>query len=262
MKIDISLIIAFGVLFLLGLTYFIFGPKLAVQPMPGQKRTFSQNFFKYLPVFAVVCILAVVFILNNYYSKQVPETQKAYEKVQKTLNNITENRSSGVIKDSVQLLEERKKKYNQLEKAYVKLKEVDSIAKKEAFITGKNAIDPNLVQSQVKSTNDELERLSSLTPRVYIQIANESQRERAKVLASLLDSIGFNVPGIENIEGKANAPFKTQVRYSSTGEFKEARDILNLIKASIPELIQDKPVKIPPGKSRARHYEIWFSKFI
>lgn len=261
MKIDNSLIIAFGVLFLLGLSYFIFGPKLTLQIEPGGKRTPLQKFFKYLPVFAVVCILGVVFFLNRYYSQQASETEKKYQSAQQTLNIVTETTDSASVTDSANLLKLRGKNYQKLAQTLVKLNEVDSLAKKEAFITGKSAVDPKLVQVQLQQTNEQLDKLSLLTPRVYIQISNEAQRKQGKLIENALDSAGFSVPGIENIDGKAKAPAKTQVRYSDADGFDEAQKILDLIKVTIPQLaIQERPTKIPAGKSRPRHYEIWFSR--
>ena len=105
--------------------------------------------------------------------------------------------------------------------------------------------------------------ISSLPPRVYIQIANESQRASAKSLQSKLLAESFLAPGIENVGAKANMPNAIEVRYYRSEEKEEASKIIALLKGlNIGLPIMDTPQKIPgDGRgTRPRHYEIWFSK--
>jgi len=99
----------------------------------------------------------------------------------------------------------------------------------------------------------------TLPPRVYIQIASESQRPVARQLENHLSNNNFLAPGIENVSKKASCPDSTEVRYFQQDEKDEATRLVKLIQGvttvrKTPQLIT------PHGNSRPRHYEIWFSR--
>jgi hypothetical protein len=103
----------------------------------------------------------------------------------------------------------------------------------------------------------------NLTPRVYIHIANEEQRETAKTLQAILTNENFSVPGIENVGVKPNlfVPLRTEVRYYREEERADALRLLTIIKAQHSSLVvNETPQKIPgTGRgTRPGHFEIWF----
>jgi len=116
------------------------------------------------------------------------------------------------------------------------------------------------------NTNTELAaplQSTSLPPRVYIQIPNESRRELAKSIQRKLKQESFIVPGIENVSGKAGSPNQTQVRYYRDEERDEALKLINIIKTLDPNLkVSPTPQKIAGHErtTRARHYELWIGK--
>lgn len=106
---------------------------------------------------------------------------------------------------------------------------------------------------------------ASLTPRVYIQIAGESQRSVAASLQSLLRNENFNAPGIENVgkNPRTRIPAATEVRYYREEELDQALRLITLLKSMDLGLkINDAPQKVPgAGRgTRPGHYEIWFSR--
>jgi len=70
-------------------------------------------------------------------------------------------------------------------------------------------------------------------PIVYIQIADEIQREKAKKVQSELRQNGFSAPGIENIKGKATIPSNMEIRYFSDEEKNQAEKIGDVLKNTI-----------------------------
>lgn len=99
----------------------------------------------------------------------------------------------------------------------------------------------------------------TLPPRVYIQIASESQRAVAERLESHLNKNNFLAPGIENVSKKANCPDSTEVRYFQQDEKDEATRLVRLIQ-SITTCKKTPQLITPRGNSRPRHYEVWFSR--
>jgi H2-forming N5,N10-methylenetetrahydromethanopterin dehydrogenase-like enzyme len=57
--------------------------------------------------------------------------------------------------------------------------------------------------------------LSTIPVQVFLQIASESQRERAKEVAAALQQRRYVTPGIENVSGIADIP-KKQMFVTST----------------------------------------------
>lgn len=106
---------------------------------------------------------------------------------------------------------------------------------------------------------------TSLSPRVYIQIAEEGQRQIAGTLQSMLRNDNFVVPDIENVGRKTNIriPATTEVRYYRDEELPEALRLISILKNLSSDLrVNETPRKIPgTGRgTRPGHYEIWFSK--
>ena len=100
---------------------------------------------------------------------------------------------------------------------------------------------------------------TGLPARLYVQIANESQRALAKELGKFVSDKGFLVPGIENIEKKASAPAKTEVRYYRDDDLDEANGLIALLLQRNID-INRSPVKVQGGRARPRHFELWFGR--
>ena len=88
---------------------------------------------------------------------------------------------------------------------------------------------------------------------VYIQIVDESQREKAKTIAEMLRSKGYNVPGIELVKSLKGKVEQTQVRYFHQDEVVDARKLASLLKVGDLKLIFT-PLPAPKGQM-----EIWFA---
>jgi len=100
-----------------------------------------------------------------------------------------------------------------------------------------------------------------LHPRIYVQINDESQREKANQIANLLQKQNFIIPGIENVGNtKGITTAKTDVRYYTnnpdwTSDINKIKEVLK--QSGITPI--DRELKdSSPGKIRPRHYELWF----
>ncbi|MEP7317544.1 MAG: hypothetical protein ABI921_02350 [Panacibacter sp.] len=131
-------------------------------------------------------------------------------------------------------------------------KAIDSIVKVHPELAGvvKKSIENNILKTDSSK---------QIQPRVYIQIANNDQRHRAAEIATLLQTDGFIVPGIENMEGKTNTLTTSEVRYYKSNDIvsSDTQTISKIFKiASLPvPMMRAFPASV---NVRPRHYEIWF----
>ena len=99
---------------------------------------------------------------------------------------------------------------------------------------------------------------TKITPRVYIQIADEGQRLLAKKAQAALRADGNLVPGIQNVGAKS--PNDTELRYFAAEDAPGANAIAsNLSENGItvaPKLVDG----IDTSGIRPQHYELWFAK--
>jgi predicted nucleic acid-binding protein len=111
--------------------------------------------------------------------------------------------------------------------------------------------------------NKATAQLNNIAPRVYIQIADESQRSAAKLLQNELNKRNFIAPGVENVARlNANIPDKMEVRYYRDEERGEAAEIIQILKTlNLGQDLNETPVRIPGNGrgTRPRHYEVWFT---
>jgi hypothetical protein len=101
---------------------------------------------------------------------------------------------------------------------------------------------------------------ADITPRVYLQIADEKQRPVVEIFAKELRNQNYIAPGIENV-GKRGVkiPQQTEVRYSFKEDEGIANDVIKLlsIQGFNPKI---KPsFNKPSAGDRPKHIEIWFS---
>jgi hypothetical protein len=89
----------------------------------------------------------------------------------------------------------------------------------------------NAVRVLDKSTQPDplvLATVQQLPVRVYMQIADEQQREKVQELQSILRQRGFLVPGIEKI-GEKQAVKKTEVRYFDDSDKVHADQVQSIV---------------------------------
>jgi hypothetical protein len=97
-------------------------------------------------------------------------------------------------------------------------------------------------------------------PRIYIHIANDSQRQAAAELKRRLTSSGYVVVGIDNESSNVDVPTEaSELRYFTPTDSAEAERIAQELKATLGNVIASLPEGMP-YVSHARQYEIWFSQ--
>ena len=144
-------------------------------------------------------------------------------------------------------------------------------AREEAGLTRKAAsLLANTAPERVEQTLEALpESISKkVPPRVYLHIAEEGQRPAAQALQTALIEVGFIVPGIQNVAGKAYVPPQSEVRYFASDDrtVELARKIAAI--AADQKLVR-RGLKLSPEKPSARdlkistdlasHFEVWFA---
>jgi hypothetical protein len=99
---------------------------------------------------------------------------------------------------------------------------------------------------------------AELTPRVYVQIPDNAQRDIAAKAQSILRDAGYLAPGIERVGTKA--PAVTELRYFLPAEQSLADTISGQLKAAGI----DAPSRFVSGfenaNIRQHHFELWFAK--
>ncbi len=99
----------------------------------------------------------------------------------------------------------------------------------------------------------EISRTASDSPRVYLQILDNNQREQANAISNRLKRSGFKVQGVELVRVPVAALKQTQVKYFRPEYADEAQGIVALLKQSG---IQATTVSL---NAAAGQIEIWFS---
>ena len=98
---------------------------------------------------------------------------------------------------------------------------------------------------------------SEIPPRVYIHIANESQRSLATTARSAIRAAGQVVPGIENVGTGPNA---TELRYFVQSEAALAGTISDELKAAGIQAPAVYASGFDTSKIRPNHFELWLGK--
>ena len=99
--------------------------------------------------------------------------------------------------------------------------------------------------------------LSTIPVQVFVQIASELQRDKAKEILAVLQQRGYLTPDIENVSGKAEIPRKTNVRYFNDEDKPTAETIASILKEkgiADAYAYHVSQYKVKPGS-----LEIWFS---
>jgi hypothetical protein len=101
---------------------------------------------------------------------------------------------------------------------------------------------------------------SKLPSRVYLDIANESQRPKAEITAARLRSAGYIVPKIGGILCVGSlAPKNTQLRYFQRSD-EQGPDLPGIMKTLQQSNVDAHPQYVPPNGSAVRpgQFELWF----
>jgi len=108
-----------------------------------------------------------------------------------------------------------------------------------------------------------LDAVAGTTPRLYIQIADESQRPGAQLLRHSLSGISLNgqavvAPGIEKVDA---APSHVELRFLKKADSAEATVLAGRLQSLLKALVavQDLSAKFDSdAKIKDRTYELWF----
>lgn len=150
------------------------------------------------------------------------------------------------------MLEQKQAQFDSLNRAYGEtlrqLEKADPIQASKV----QEAVEKTL-ETTAEKTSDRLR----IPPRIYIHIARDDQRERAREIARQLQAKGYVVPGIENVKGKASIPPISELRYYPTSETKDVNDISEYLRS---HNIPIRPNQLYSGRVRPRHYELWFGE--
>jgi hypothetical protein len=103
------------------------------------------------------------------------------------------------------------------------------------------------------------QRSVDVTPRVYIHIRKNSQREGATALGdSLAASMGVIVPGVQLVSG---VPKHSELRYFSALDRDEAGTIVDSLKSRVPDLEASYVSGYEHSAAvRPHHYELWLAE--
>ena len=101
-----------------------------------------------------------------------------------------------------------------------------------------------------------------ITPRVYIHIVREDQRDKAREVEDFLESLDSKklvVPGIELV---STGPSTSELRFFRSGEKEEAEEILRIVNIIVYDLrLRDLSRRYENSRAiRPGHYEIWFGE--
>jgi hypothetical protein len=97
----------------------------------------------------------------------------------------------------------------------------------------------------------------ALPQRIYVHIAEESQRGDAQALQSHFRDRKFLMPGVENV-GLARAPAVADVRYFNDSDAGIAKGVLEEMRKlgmKVDPMPRKLPLKAPPGQ-----IEIWLAR--
>jgi len=98
-----------------------------------------------------------------------------------------------------------------------------------------------------------INRTNPDTPKVYLQILDNNQRDQANGISGMLKRNGFKVQGVEWVRVPVVAPKQTQVKYFRSDYADEAQKIVTLLKQSG---IQAMSVSLSAATGQI---EVWFS---
>ncbi len=147
-------------------------------------------------------------------------------------------------------------------------REVSAAIQTTARVSGDSDVSPSLILDQKVAKVEELRDAlrvkpaspnDQITPRVYIHIRSNAQREIAAQLGSQLASaLEVVVPGVQRVTSGPNA---TELRYFNSANKAEAKTIASFLQQQSGVQVEAAYVSGYENSSliRPRHYELWFS---
>lgn len=116
-------------------------------------------------------------------------------------------------------------------------------------------------QEQLQSLAAANPRAAQLLPRVYIHVADESQRKSARRLQSDLEEAGFLVPGIENVGRKhLSIPRLTEVRFGDARDSRFADELGKRIQRAFGIQVRTRKLSGNRYPLARGTFEIWFGR--
>lgn len=201
---------------------------------------------------AVVVLIVVVVLIGLSWRKlsglhqEIETATKERDKVRAETDQLR-TEASKLKKDNDSL----KKTNGDLGSANKTLNEVaDSLSKKS----------PEEVKVAFETSLAMTKDPEQIPPRIYIQIGDESEREKARAVVQQLRKKGYLVPGIENVGGKV--PTASQLRYYPDDSFAQAdsKDIISTLAGMGIKADAKGSLRGSDSSHRPRHYELWFGK--
>jgi predicted membrane-bound mannosyltransferase len=117
------------------------------------------------------------------------------------------------------------------------------------------------VQMAIQETATASPQFANLTPIIYIQIAREDQRPKAREIQAALGSSGYQSPGIEYVGAKS--PQHSQLRYfTRTDEGPAMQKILSQLR-SMGLDIDEQYIRMASGEPHAlrpNQFELWLGQ--
>jgi septal ring factor EnvC (AmiA/AmiB activator) len=198
----------------------------------------------------VAFLLIISTLIYSYFQMQAIErraleAQKLVERARKEKEDLEQQERS--------LKEKINKENEQLERIEAALKKTNTVLQTIDSSTIEKAVAKNIVSNP---------KAGAPPPRVYIQIVDEAQRQKAREFQSVLQQRGYVVPGIENVGRKGiKGPTTTEVRYDNRnpGDADKAAQIAAIIHDHYQIAALPRPL---PGRLKLARgaFEVWFAK--
>ena len=212
----------------------------------------------------------IIPILIFYFGYKIQQQQNDYNKEQQKINRVTsllksissenENERNVAFAFSKYLVASNDFP-NELVPVFEDLMKTDT----NLSVNAQQVLE--VVKTKAVSENnvklaDKIEKaIQSVTPRIYIHISKEEEREKALILADSLKIMGFIVPGIEKRDYSLKQA--SEFRYFKKDEREKASEIVKIINDLNSEIKMT--LKYISGYEnsttiRQFHFEIWLDK--
>lgn len=159
---------------------------------------------------------------------------------------------------------------SKLQESHLKLvaaqRDLEQVAGQLAFaqssfaqIRGK--LPEEVIKAAIQSAATADPRSAQLTPVIYIHVAREDQRLKAKQIQQALAFAGYQVPGIEYVGAKS--PNQSQLRYFIRTDYGPALEKILSQLRSMGLDVNDQFIKMASGKPQAlrpNQFELWIGQ--
>ena len=128
-----------------------------------------------------------------------------------------------------------------------------------AQIRGK--LPEEVIKAAIQNAATADPRSAQLTPVIYIHVAREDQRTKAKLIQQALVSAGYQVPGIEYVGAKS--PQQSQLRYFIRTDYGPALEKILSQLRSLGLDVNEQFIRMASGKPQAlrpNQFELWIGQ--